>query len=119
MPSTSTAPGGRVVEAADQLHDGRLAGAGLAHQRHGLARGDGQVDAVEGLVADGVGVAEVHVVEADLARRGARGRPGASGGGVPLGVASSSSILAVEAAACCQVSSTWDSCWIGEKNWSR
>ncbi len=34
--------GRRVVEAGDELDDGRLPGAGLADQRDGLARGDGE-----------------------------------------------------------------------------
>ena len=85
MPSTRTAPADRVVEAGDQLHDGRLAGAGLAHQGHRLARGDGQVDAVEGLVAHGAAGSG-----SGRRRSGSRptARPGStgwSGGGVPLG----------------------------------
>ena len=56
----------RVVEPRDQLHQGRLAGTGLAHQGHGLASAHPQVDAVQG-VAGGVRVVEVHVVQHDLA----------------------------------------------------
>ncbi len=40
-------------------------------------------------------------------------------GGVETGVAISSLILAIDARACCYESNVWDSCWMGEKNWSR
>ena len=41
-PSTSTRPLGRVVEARDELGERRLAGAGRAHERDGLARRHGR-----------------------------------------------------------------------------
>ena len=57
--------GARVVEARQQLDDGRLAGPGRADQGDGGARSDGEVDVVEHVVA--VAVAERHVVELDAA----------------------------------------------------
>ena len=39
--------GGRAVEAADDVHQRRLAGAGRSHDGHELAGVDAQVDAVE------------------------------------------------------------------------
>ena len=38
------APGGRLVEAAEQLDQGGLAGAVLAHDARGSAGGDGEVE---------------------------------------------------------------------------
>ena len=50
---------GRVVEARQQLHERRLAGARVADERDGLAGGDAEVDAVQHLGA--LAVVEVHV----------------------------------------------------------
>ncbi len=55
---------GGVVEARHQLGQGRLAGAGRAHQRDRLSRRHLQVDAVQDVVASAVG--EVHALEVDL-----------------------------------------------------
>ena len=55
-------PAGDVVEAGDQCGQRRLAGAGRAHERHGLAVADLQVDAVQHVVGR-VRVPEPHVVE--------------------------------------------------------
>ena len=83
----------RVVEAGDQLDERRLAGAGLAHERDGLAGRDVQVDAGDRLVARRARVAEVHVVAARTSPRTPIEHDGARRAGVPLGVSSSSSIL--------------------------
>ncbi len=62
------APGGRVVEARDELGQRRLARAGRAHQRHGLARRHVQRDVAQRVAALAlVAVGEDHVVELDLA----------------------------------------------------
>ena len=66
-PSIVIRPAVRVVEAGQQLHQRRLAGAGVADQRHGLARLDVKVDAVAA-PRDAVGVAEAARVEVDRAR---------------------------------------------------
>ena len=52
----------RRVEAADQIHQGRLAGAGRAHDSHILAAVDFDTDArnrIDGLVAHDVGLPEI------------------------------------------------------------
>ena len=72
-PSMRTRPGGRVVEAGDQLGHGRLAGSGGARRRPPSRPGSMmQVDVVED--RDVRVVAEGHVVEDDLARRWAAAR---------------------------------------------
>ena len=82
VPVDQHAPGGRVVEARDELREGRLAGAGRADERDGLAGGDPQIDVVEREprgAAVALRVGEADVVE-DAARRGsarAPRRPGA------------------------------------------
>ncbi len=53
----------RVVEAREQLDERRLAGAGVADERHGLPGGDVEVDAVQHLGA--LAVAEVHAAQLD------------------------------------------------------
>ena len=74
-----------VVEAGDQAGQRRLARAGRPDDRHRLAGGDGEIEAVE----DGVGVrgvGEPHPLEADLAGPGRQslrtGPVGDHGGGV-------------------------------------
>ena len=54
-----------VVEAGQQLHQRRLAGAVLAHQRDRLAGRDVQVDAAQRRLG-GAGIAEVDVAQLDL-----------------------------------------------------
>src|SRR5919201_1097038 len=54
----------RVVEAAEQLRDRRLARAGVADERHRRARRDVEVDPVQDLGQ--VAVAEADVLEADM-----------------------------------------------------
>ena len=93
-------PGGGVVEPGDQLHDGRLAGAGLADEGHDLARADLEVDAPQGFVA-GAGVREVDVLEPDPPGEAARAAgPARSAPGSTVGVASSSSMRRIDADAC-------------------
>ena len=110
---------GGVVEPGHQLHEGGLARPGLADERHRLARGDVQVDAGQGLVAHGVAGSGSARPRRPPRPAAGRARRGAAGAGVPVVVAISSSIRSIDAAACCHVSNTWDSCWIGAKNWSR
>ena len=94
-------PGGRVVEAGQELDDRRLAGARPADEGHGLPRPDGQVDPGEGPAstsgghprapgAAGLAVAEPHRLEAErpgevLGRECARGVGGAHRGAEELG----------------------------------
>src|SRR5262249_59758870 len=68
----------RVIKPAEQLRQGRLAGAVLTDDGQRRAGGDGQVEALEHRTARRR-VGEGDVVEPDLARRHAGGRPGASG----------------------------------------
>ena len=65
MPVDADRARGGVVEAREQLDDRRLAGAGVADERDGLAGGDAEVDAVQHLGA--LAVAEMHVVESSTA----------------------------------------------------
>jgi hypothetical protein len=58
---------GRIVEASNELHDRRLAGAGLADQRDTLARRDLEIHACERLTRRGTGIGEVHTAERDAA----------------------------------------------------
>ena len=71
-PSTSTAPRRRVVEARDELGDRRLAGAGRADERDGLARRDLQRQVLQRphrVLAGAVG--EADVAQLDLAAQAA------------------------------------------------
>ena len=61
--------GGRLVQHADNVHQGGFARAGLAHNRNELAGIDGQVDAVQDLQL--IGLADV-VAFADAAHRNER-----------------------------------------------
>ena len=119
MPSTSTAPGGRVVEAGDELDERRLAGAGGADEGDDLAGGDVEVDAAQRLEAR-ARVGERDALEADVAGRGGRGRSGRRPRASPIGVrSSSSSCVTGDTGPGIHWSNTFDSCWIGVKNWSR
>ena len=64
-PSIAHRAAGDVVEAREQPGRGRLAGAGAADERDGLARPQVQLEAVEH--AGAVGVVERHVVEVHVA----------------------------------------------------
>src|SRR5262249_24293500 len=57
---------GRVVQARDQVAEGRLAGVGLAHDRQAAAGRNGDVDAAQ-RVPLGAGVAEADVVQSHVA----------------------------------------------------
>jgi hypothetical protein len=57
-------PGARVVEAREQLRDGRLARPGVAHQRHCRPGGNVEVEVVEDVGQ--LAVAEADVVEVDV-----------------------------------------------------
>ena len=57
----------RIVETSHELHERRLAGPRLADQGNGLARRDVHVDTGDRLFAGRARVAEVDVVEADIA----------------------------------------------------
>ena len=54
---------GDVVKAGDQLHQRGLGAAGAAQDAHRLARADGQADVAEHVLAGGLGILEVHMVE--------------------------------------------------------
>ena len=69
------ASAGHVVQARRQRRERRLARTGEPDQRHGLARAQHEVDAVEqiALAGGGILIAEVHALERELAaRRGDR-----------------------------------------------
>ena len=83
-PSTSTPAALRVVEARDELRERRLAGAGLADQRHRLPGGHVQVDALAApspaSAAELVGRRRRRRARRRTRRRRARSRPAAAPG---------------------------------------
>ena len=97
VPVDQDAAGGRVVEARDELGERRLAGAGRADQRDGLARRDAQVDVAQRVRSPSAAVGERHVVEVDLAAQ-RRGSSIASGASTRSGSSSSSSKILSSAA---------------------
>ena len=81
---------GGVGQAAEELGDGRLARSRLAHDGHGGAGGEVEVDAAQHLVARPVG--EAHLVEVD-GQRAAGERGAVLGSSTSIGVASTPRIL--------------------------
>ena len=63
-PSTKNPPAGRLIQPAQELHQRRLAGAILAHDRDHRAGLEMQVHVIEH-EAVGAGIGERHVLEAD------------------------------------------------------
>ena len=55
-----------IVGAQDQIHQGGLAGAGLAHQAHVLASGDGEGHVLQRVIL-ALGIAEGQVAELNVA----------------------------------------------------
>ena len=66
-------PVGRLVEAAEQLDERRLAGAVLADERDGRARRQVEVDVVRGRRPSVTGIAERHALERDAVARSVPG----------------------------------------------
>ena len=111
-PSIATRPR-RVVEAGDELGDGRLARAGRPDEGHRLARGDVQVDVAQHRL--GRVVAEGHVSSVTVALD-RRQRPRVLGASSTLGcVPSSSSSLVIAAWPCWYRLYCCTSCWIGQE----
>ena len=110
---------GRVVEAGDQLDDRRLAGAGLADQRHGLGRPGCRGRRRAAASSTALGYWKRTSSKRIAPRHG--DRPTGCVGQRDVAWASPSARRSGPSrhAACCHVSNTWESCWIGEKNWSR
>ena len=73
----------RLVQPAQQLGQGRLAGAVLADDGQRRAGGNREVEPVQHRRARPGGIGEAHAREADLARRQAGGRPRAGGQRAP------------------------------------